>query len=117
MGNARALDPWRRGALRLRDLAPDGPEAFIQRNAGSYLHYVGTCAFGRDPGRSVVDARSLGVWGVDGPRVVDAPVIPEIPSVSTHVPVLIVADLAVEAIMGARREAGRLAAAVNARTP
>ncbi|WP_200840973.1 GMC family oxidoreductase, partial [Geminicoccus flavidas] len=105
VGNARALDPWRRGVLRLRDFAPDGPEAFIERNTSTYFHYVGTCAFGLDPERSVVDARDLGVWGVDGLRVVDASVIPEIPSVNTHVPVLIVAELAAKKIAGARQSA------------
>jgi choline dehydrogenase len=113
VGNARALDPWRRGALRLRDLAPDGPDAFIESHASTYFHHVGTCAFGRDPGRSVVNAQDLRVWGIDGLRVTDASAIPEIPSVNTHVPVLILAELAAEMIMdtgrgGERRRQSRV---------
>jgi choline dehydrogenase len=105
LGNARALSRWRRGTLSLRDFAPEGANAFIRQNAGTDFHSVGTCAFGLDPERSVVDARNLQVWGVDGLRIVDASVIPEIPSVNTHAPVLIVAELAAERIAGARQTA------------
>jgi choline dehydrogenase len=107
VGNARALRSWRRGMLRLRDLAPDGAEAFIESHASTYFHYVGTCAFGKDPRHSVVDAQDLSVWGVEGLRVVHASVIPEIPCVNTHVPVLIVAELAAETIAGARQRVAR----------
>ena len=41
---------------------------------------------------------------MDGLRIVDASVIPEVPSVNTHVPVLIVAELAAEIIAGARQQ-------------
>jgi choline dehydrogenase len=105
VGNARALSGWRRGVLRPRDFAPDGLEAFIRQRASTYFHYVGTCAFGRDPEHSVVDARDLQVWGVDGLRIADASVIPEIPSVNTHVPVLIVAEQAAKLIVGTRQHA------------
>jgi choline dehydrogenase len=98
LGNAAALDAWRRGVLRLRDLAPEGLSVFIRRNATSYLHYVGTAAFGRDPGSSVVDARNLRVWGTDCLRVADASAIPEVPCVNTHAPTLIVAEKAAEMI-------------------
>jgi choline dehydrogenase-like flavoprotein len=50
-----------------------------------------------------VDARDLRVWGVDGQRVADASVIPEVPCVNTHVPTLIVAEKAAEMISDTRR--------------
>jgi choline dehydrogenase len=105
LGNAGALSRWRRGVLRLRDLAPEGLDVFIRQSATSYLHYVGTCAFGRSPGSSVVDARDLRVWGVDGLRVADASVIPEVPCVNTHAPTLIVAEKAAEMIGDTGRSA------------
>jgi choline dehydrogenase len=89
--------------LRPRDLAPDGFDAFIRQHASTYSHHVGTCAFGLDPDRSAVDARDLRVWGVDGLRIVDASVIPEIPSVNTHVPVLMLAERVAKLMKGLRR--------------
>ncbi|GLE52777.1 GMC family oxidoreductase [Mycobacterium montefiorense] len=80
IGTARALDVW--GA---EEIAP-GSEVegdvelrrYIQRSAASYFHLVGTCAMG-STAESVVDAQ-LRVHGVDGLRVVDASVMPSIPS-------------------------------------
>jgi choline dehydrogenase len=51
----------------------------------------------------VGDARDLRVWGVDGQRVADASVIPEIPCVNTHVATLNVAEKAAEMISDTRR--------------
>ncbi|MEQ5842441.1 GMC family oxidoreductase [Paraburkholderia acidicola] len=67
--------------------------AFITANAAPGMHYAGTCAAGRDPATSVVDSH-FRVWGVEGLRVVDASVIPEVPAVNAHAPVLTIAQLA-----------------------
>ncbi|OBA63357.1 choline dehydrogenase [Mycobacterium sp. 1100029.7] len=80
IGTARALDGWRD-----TEVAP-GPaiggdvqlRQYIQRAAASYFHPVGTCAIGTAPD-SVVDAQ-LRVHGIQGLRVVDASVMPTIPS-------------------------------------
>jgi choline dehydrogenase len=59
---------------------------WIQANAWSYHHPVGTCAMG-----TVVDAQCR-VLGVDGLSVVDASVMPDIPSANTHLPTIMVAE-------------------------
>lgn len=72
--------------------------AYIRQDLGSYWHYVGSCRMGRDA-LAVVDS-DLKVRGLDGLRVADASVIPEIPCVNTQVPTLIIADQAAHRILG-----------------
>jgi choline dehydrogenase len=68
---------------------------WIQANAWSYHHPVGTCAMG-----TVVDAQCR-VVGVDGLSVVDASVMPDIPSANTHLPTIMVAERVVALRRGA----------------
>ena len=60
--------------------------------AGSYHHPVGTCAMGADPAVGAVVDGAGRVHGVDGLRVIDASVIPDIPAANTNVPTLMVAE-------------------------
>ena len=91
IGTAAALDAW-----RAKEIAP-GPEAvgdddlrrYVQQSVASYFHPVGTCAIGTTP-ESVVDER-LRVHGLDGLRVVDASVMPSIPSNNTMATVYAIA--------------------------
>jgi choline dehydrogenase len=62
-------------------------EAWIRGSVWSYHHPVGTCALG-----TVVDP-ACQVIGVDGLRVVDASVLPAVPSANTNIPTLAVAEL------------------------
>lgn len=92
IGNAPALSAFRRaeqspGAGDAAALA-----AFVAQNAGSYFHYAGTCAMGRGA-EAVVDER-LAVRGIEGLRIVDASVVPEIPAANTHAPTLMIAERA-----------------------
>lgn len=57
-------------------------ESFIRSRADSYHHQVGSCRMGIDD-QAVVDSR-LRVHGVTGLRVVDASVIPTVPSANCH---------------------------------
>lgn len=70
-------------------------------------HPVGTCAMGRsgDP-MAVVDG-GFRVHGIDNLFVVDASVMPVIPSANTNLPTLMLAELAVERIAGARQLAAK----------
>jgi choline dehydrogenase len=60
-------------------------------NLRSYHHATSTAPMGDDPDAAVVD--SLGrVHGVQGLRVVDASILPEIPSAPTHLTVIMIAE-------------------------
>lgn len=76
----------------------------IRRRASTVFHPVATCRMGPDPAASVVDAR-LRVHGVDGLRVVDASVIPTLPSGNTNAPAIVVgargAEIILEDLLGA----------------
>ncbi len=66
--------------------------AFIRRVAQTVYHPTSTCAMG-----SVVDPE-LRVYGVDGLRVVDASVMPEITRGNTNAPVIMIAERAADLI-------------------
>jgi choline dehydrogenase len=99
---AGALDDWRgpealpgegvQGAAALRE--------FTRRAAGSYFHPVGTCRMGIDT-RAVVDPE-LRVRGVEGLRVADASVMPDIVSANTHVASMMIGEKAADLVRGAR---------------
>lgn len=62
--------------------------------AAPMAHPVGTCAIGRsDDPMAVVDP-ACRVYGVDNLRVVDASIMPHIPSANTNLPTLMVAERA-----------------------
>ena len=86
LGESPAYD-----ALRLEELEPGGAivsdralEGFARRQADSIYHLAGTCrmAPGSEPD-AVVDA-SLRVHGVEGLRVADASIMPEVVNAPTH---------------------------------
>jgi choline dehydrogenase len=86
-----------------REVYP-GPDArtdadvrdFIRRTVGSYYHAVGTCRLGQDE-HAVVDVQ-LRVQGVDGLRIADASVMPEIPNAHPNATVLAIAERAAHLI-------------------
>ena len=61
----------------------------FRQRAGTVFHPVSTCMMGRDPARSVVDAR-LRVHGIEALRVIDASVFPTITSGNTNAPTAMV---------------------------
>lgn len=73
--------------------------AFARGNCSTLFHPCGTAAMGTGPD-AVVDP-SLRVYGVAGLRVVDASVIPVIPSCNTQAPVVAIAERAADLILSA----------------
>jgi choline dehydrogenase len=74
---------------------------FVRRTADSYHHQAGSCRMGVDD-LSVVDPE-LRVHGVSRLRVVDASVMPAVPSGNCHTAVLMIAERAADLIKGGTR--------------
>ena len=98
----KALDPFRG-----REINP-GPgvksradiDAYMRRTAWTVHHPLGTCKMGtaNDP-MAVVD-NHLRVRGVEGLRVVDASVIPDMPGGNINAPIIMIAERAADLIRG-----------------
>jgi len=69
---------------------------YIKETANTVYHPVGTAKMGVDP-MAVVDAR-LRVHGIDALRVIDASIMPTIPSGNTNAPTMMIAEKGAEMI-------------------
>jgi choline dehydrogenase len=87
-----AMDP------DLRTMDDAGLVADFRKRCGTVYHPIGTCKMGDDPTTSVVDP-NLRVHGIDGLRVVDASVFPNITSANTNAPTMMVAYRAADLIL------------------
>ena len=82
----------------IRQMTPDDILSDFRARSGTVFHPVGTCRMGRDAGTSVTCPR-LKVHGVDGLRVVDASVFPNITSGNTNAPTMMLAHRAADLIL------------------
>ncbi|MDQ2942738.1 MAG: GMC family oxidoreductase N-terminal domain-containing protein [Candidatus Dormibacteraeota bacterium] len=98
-GYRRGLEVARRPEIRRLCDDPSSPEAgggelleLIRANAVSIPHVVGTCSMGSRPDQgAVVDAWGR-VHGTERLSVVDASIMPDVPSGFTHFPTIMIAE-------------------------
>jgi choline dehydrogenase-like flavoprotein len=77
-------------------------DAELLASAAPMAHPVSTCAIGRhDDPMAVVDSECR-VYGVPNLRVVDASIMPRVPSANTNLPTIMVAERAAELIRASR---------------
>ena len=83
----------------------DALEAFVRENVTGAWHASGTCRMGhRDDPAAVTDAAGQ-VRGVDGLRVVDASLMPEVPCANTNIPTIMMAEkIAAAVLAGSARD-------------
>ena len=72
--------------------------ADIRARASTVFHPCGTCAMAPREAGGVVDP-ALRVWGVEGLRVIDASIFPNITSANTNAPTLMTAMKAADIIL------------------
>lgn len=101
----RAFAPHFLGEYKPGPDMSDGDDlvAHVRRSASGVFHPCGTCKMGIDP-NAVVDP-DLRVIGVDGLRVVDSSVIPQIPSGNINAISMVIGEKGAEAIVKARHAA------------
>ena len=93
--------------ITTREIYP-GPEVqsdeeladYARNSLQSYHHQVGTCKMGRDE-LAVVD-HELKVHGIDGLRVIDASIMPIVPTGNTNAPTYMVAEKGADMVKAAR---------------
>jgi choline dehydrogenase len=96
--SASAFDAWR-GPEALPGADVQGDAAlrdFVRRAAGSYFHPVGSCRMGVGPD-AVVDPE-LRVRGVEGLRVADASVMPDVVSANTNAATMVIGEKAADLV-------------------
>ena len=75
-------------------------EKFVRETGAITLHPVGTCKMGVDSDPMAVVDGELKVRGVQGLRVIDASVMPEVPGGNTNAPTIMIAEKAADMIRG-----------------
>lgn len=95
-----AFDAYRGDELAPGSACSDeaGLDRYIRATAKSTHHPCGTCRMGRDAG-AVVDVEGK-VRGIEGLRVVDASIIPVIPSGNINGPTIMIAEKVADRIRG-----------------
>jgi choline dehydrogenase len=102
--NNRVLDKYRAYEMNPGDKVQTDSEwlQWARENGQTTYHVIGTCKMGPDA-MAVVDDR-LRVYGVAGLRVVDASIMPTVPSGNTNAAVIMIAEKGADMIKSATSE-------------
>lgn len=96
-----ALAPWRGKEMGMEGVNNrDKMRDYIRRMTASYHHQVGTARMGTD-NMAVVDPQ-LRVHGLSGLRVIDASVMPVIPTGNTNAPSIMMGEKAADMILSSK---------------
>jgi choline dehydrogenase len=108
--NNRVLDKYRAYEMNPGPKVQTDEEwlQWARETGQTTYHVIGTCKMGSDP-MAVVDDR-LRVHGIQGLRVVDASIMPTVPSGNTNAAVIMIAEKAADMIKAATTEDLRVAA-------
>ncbi len=105
----QALSP-----LKGRELAPglqaqsdDALDAFVRQHAESAYHPCGTCRMGRVGDKDAVVDPECRVIGIEGLRVADASIFPQVTNGNTNAPSMMVGEKAADLILGKKPLAPR----------
>ena len=75
--------------------------AFIKDACSTYFHPVGTYSMG--VGKDAVVTNQLKVYGLEGLRIADASIMPQIPTANTTAPTLMIGEFSSELLLGKRK--------------
>ncbi|WP_137389051.1 GMC family oxidoreductase [Rhodoligotrophos defluvii] len=116
---------WVRRQLLRRVVTEDDPlerlladdmllEQFVRTKVHGVWHAAGTCRMGLENDPLAVVSRSGKVIGVEGLRVVDASVMPDIPRANTNLPTMMIAERMSDLILEEARSPAREAVVLEA---
>ncbi len=100
--HTKAMEPYFAGELYPGEHVRTDDELIqIAKERGTTVfHPVGTCRMGPETDPSTVVSDELKVHGLNGLRVVDASIMPMIPSANTNAPTIMIAEKAADMILG-----------------
>jgi choline dehydrogenase len=101
IGQAKALAPYRSHELKPGENCKDDDAllSYARATGASIYHVMGTCKMGTDTDPMAVVDNQLKVWGLDGIRIVDASIMPTMPSGNINAPVMMIAEKAATMII------------------
>jgi choline dehydrogenase len=101
IGNSAPLKPFVKRELMPGPLPPAAMLDFLRNAAGTYFHQTCTAKMGTDE-LSVVDGR-LRVYGIEGLRVADGSIMPEISTGNTMAPCVLIGQRAADMLIADHR--------------